>query len=132
MATNELMEYLKGRNVSKFTPHPFYSKEGDFLTYYFKDADFHAERQDDILTLYMSMEDNSFVGFKLKGVVSHLIRTLGDFSLEVHDDDGNLMLAMLFFAGMTLTDNPDALPLYQRLVRDAGKVPIRKQELQPA
>ncbi len=131
MATNQLMEYLKGRKARGFTPHPFYSREGDFLTYYFQDADHYALRIDEILTVYLSMEGTECVGIKLKGV-QHLLDTLGDFVFQVKDGDGDLRLGMLFLAGMALTNHPPALEYYQRFAQDTKKVRLKRKELQPA
>jgi hypothetical protein len=79
MAVNQLTEYLRERKCQGFTRHPYYSKEGDFLTYYLRDVDFFAERLDDVLTVYLAMSDDGgwdFVGFKLKGV-RRLLEALG-------------------------------------------------------
>ena len=131
MAANELTRYLKGRKAQGFTAHSFYSKEGDFLTYYFEDADFYAERIDETLTVYRSMETKKPTGFKLKGV-RLLLDTLGDFSLEVEDDDGEVRLGMLFLVGMSLIDNPPVLEYYQQFARDTKSVRLRKDELEMA
>jgi hypothetical protein len=131
MAANELIQYLDGKKAQGFTAHPFYSKEGDFLTYYFEDADFYAERIDGTLTAYMSMDTKKPVGFKLKGV-RHLLDTLGDFSLEVEGDDGEVRLGMLFLVGMSLIDNPPVLEYYQQFARETKSVRLRKDDLEMA
>ncbi len=128
---NELIEYLRGRKPQRFRSRPFYSKEGDFLTFFFQDEDHYAERVDKILTVYYAMESDEIVGFKLKGVL-HLLQTLGDLSLEVVDDNGNLKLSMLLIAGTMKTKEHSALPVYQEFARKTKNVPIRKKELQPA
>jgi hypothetical protein len=127
---NELIEYLHGRKPRGFEPRPFYSKEGDFLTFFFEGDDHYAERLDDVLTVYRAMTDDRFVGFKLKGVV-HLLETLGDFFVHVTDDEDHLMLCMLLIAGVMKTKEPSALPVYQQFARKTDKVPIRKDDLIP-
>jgi len=122
--TNELTEYLKGRKPQAFRPHPFYSEEGDFLTYYFKDEDCYAQRVDHILTVYVSQVSNEFVGFKLKGVKNHLLPTLGDFQLTVHDGSGRLMLSLLVLAGLYVSDEPNAGDYYRRIARQAKGIPF--------
>jgi hypothetical protein len=128
---NELIEYLKGKRPKGFRCKPFYSKEGDFLTYYFKGVDHYAERIDEILTVYRATEGNQFVGFKLKGV-AHLLKTLGDLQVRVFDDDGNLQLSLLLMAGTMKTRRPSALPVYQQFARETANVPIGRKELQHA
>ena len=130
MAINQLTEYMTGRKAQGFTPHSFYSKEGDFLTYYFCDEDFYADRIDDILTIYRTMDQADFVGFKLKGI-RHLLDTLGDFTLQVRDGDGALKLGMLFLAGMSLIEHPPVLEYYQRLANETKEILLRRDELQP-
>lgn len=71
-STNQLTEFLKGRSQKEFRVAPFYSKEGDFLTVFFRDADHYAERIDDRLTVYYSMEKDDLVGCKIKWVTRFL------------------------------------------------------------
>jgi hypothetical protein len=129
MAT-ELIEYLKSRKPKGFKSCPFYSREGDFLTFFFQDDDYYAERIDEILTVFRSHKTKKFVGFKLKGV-AHLLTMLGTVRVRVVDDEGNLRLFMLLLAGSMRTREPYALPYYQRFVKRTIDVPIRREELQP-
>jgi hypothetical protein len=130
MATNQLEEYMKGKKCEGFTPHPYYSREGDFLTYSFTDDDFYAHRVDDTLTVFLSMVENEFVGFKLKGV-RNLLDTLGEFAFRVTTGDGNIMLGLLFWAGMQRTENYLAIEYYQQGAERTKTVPINRRELQP-
>jgi hypothetical protein len=127
---NQLAEYLKGKKCEGFSPHPYYSSEGDFLTYYFTDDDSYAQRVDDTLTVYLSMLENEFVGFKLKGI-RNLLDTLGEFAFRVTDKDGNIMLGLLFWAGMQHTDNYLAIEYYQQGAERTKAVSINRKELQP-
>jgi len=127
---NELVEYLKGRKPRGFRSRPFISRDGDFLTYYFEDADHFAERVDDILTVYRSMDGNRFVGFKLKGV-AHLLETVGDFFFHVFGEKGELLLSMLLIAGTMRTKETSALPIYQDFAEKTKAVPLNRQELPP-
>jgi hypothetical protein len=130
MAANKLTDYLIGRKAQGFEQHPYYSIEGDFVTFYFRDEDFYASRIDDVLTIYHSMDNHDFVGFKLKSV-THLLRELGDFGLHVTDADGKIMLGLLFLAGMKLTDNFPAMLEYQQLSERTKDIPLKLRELQP-
>jgi hypothetical protein len=123
MAADSLTKYLKGRKCQGFTPHPFYSKEGDFLTYYFQEEECYAERIDDLLTVYLSIKGEGFVVFKLKGV-KYLLDTLGDFGCGVFDGKGKLMLGMLFLAGAYKGAAPEAIEHYRRLGEATKAVPL--------
>ncbi len=131
---NPLLEFLEGRKPSDFVSKPRCFRDGDFLTYYFRDADYYAERVDEVLTVYLDPENHDLVGFKLKGVV-HLLKTLGDFSLEVRDGDGKLMLGMLFLARIAATSKPAdedmkrAWDYYHELARKTQSVPVDTHEM---
>jgi hypothetical protein len=130
MAANELLDYMKENPYEGFAPQPYYSKEGDFLTYYFIDDDFHAERLDETLTIYYSMSDNSFVGFKLKGI-RNILATLGEFSLYVSDGK-EIMLGLLFWAGMQKNANHMSIEHYQRFATKTKDIPVNLSELESA
>ena len=126
---NQLTEYMKGKKCEGFTPHPYYSMEGDFLTYYFTDDDSYAKRIDDTLTVFLSMFEHEFVGFKLKGI-RNLLDTLGEFAFRVTDKDGNIQLGLLFWAGMQHADNFAAIEYYQQGAELTKTVAINRKDLQ--
>ena len=111
--------------------HTLYSKEADFPAYYFKQANFYAERIDGTLTAYESMDTKKPVGFKLKGV-RRLLNTLEDFSHVMEGVDGEVRLGMLFMVGMGLIDNPPVLEYYQQFARVAKSISLCKDELEMA
>lgn len=55
-------------DIGPFKPAPYYDPEMDALIFYARDVQSYASRQNDVLTLYLSMADDSLVGFKLLGV----------------------------------------------------------------
>jgi len=127
---SQLTEYWQGHTCKGFHPHPFISKDGDFLTYFFRDCDYYAERVDDYLTEYHANDTGEVIGVKVKGI-RHLFDALGEYELWVWHD-GELMLSMLINAGLTLTKEPEVLPRYQRLMRDTNKVRLRREEFEYA
>jgi hypothetical protein len=129
MATNQLTEYLSAMKCQGFKPRPYYSKDGDFVTYYFSDQECYAERMDDLLTVYLSLDDKGLVGVKLKGV-TRLRDELADF--QVFDGTGKLMLGMLFFAGGFLYAGPNVIDQYRRIARATKSVPLEESDLEPA
>jgi hypothetical protein len=124
---HELTEYLSSRMPARFRPHPFYSEEGDFLTYFFEGVDHYADRMDDMLTVYVSMTDDHIVGFKLKGI-ANLWRTLGDYSLVVFDEDNCVRLSLFLTAGLLRATEPDAFPVYQKFAQKTKGVRVRKEK----
>jgi hypothetical protein len=125
MTETHLTDYLAGKKCQGFDPHPFYSKDGDFVSYYFRNDVCRAERIDNLLTIYLSLEtaEEEFVGFKLKGV-KQLWRHLGDFGFNVFDGKGKPMLGMLFLAGGFLYATPDALDQYRELAKRTASIPV--------
>lgn len=63
----DLMSYLDGREATGFEPRLFYSPDGDSLTFYFREDAHYAERVDEHLTVYLSMDTQELVGYKVKG-----------------------------------------------------------------
>lgn len=64
-----LQEYLKAHPpTGNFSPTPFYSKMGDFLTLFWKNDQAYAETLVDGVTAYISMETKEMVGVKIHGV----------------------------------------------------------------
>ena len=92
----DLMSYLDGREATGFEPRPFYSPDGDFLTFYFREDDHYAERVDELLTVYLSMDTQELVGCKIKGV-RRILDTLGKLGVLV--DDGEVKMSFLFLSG---------------------------------
>jgi hypothetical protein len=123
---DELTTFLLSRKPAGFRSHPYYSKEGDFLTYFFEGVDHFAERVDDVLTVFQAMDDERVIGFKLKGL-AHLWRVLGDCSLDVFDPDDCLRLSVFLTAGLLRTKEPDALPVYQKFVRQTKGVRVPRE-----
>ncbi len=124
MATS-LTEYLKGKKPRAFKARPIYSPDGDFITIYLSDEDSYAERVDELLTVYLSVETNSLVGCKIKGV-RRLLKTLGDFGVIVHDK--SLSVNLLIIAGALFS--PLQREKYQQVGRQAGKMKIPKESLE--
>jgi hypothetical protein len=129
---SDLTEYLRGRKPRGFQSRPFYSHAGDYLTFFFEDEDHYAERMDEYLTVFRSMEGDRFVGFKLKGV-AYLLDAIGDFCVDVYDGTV-LKLSLLLAAGAMITKEPSAIPTYQDFAEKTRDIRLtkRKKELVPA
>jgi|ERR1043165_1749623 hypothetical protein len=90
-----LTEYLQGKRPKRFQSRAHYVAEGDTLIVYFKDDESHAERVDELLTVYRSMRTGEMVGCQIKSA-RLILRKLGNFG--VHVKDGNVDLRVLFIA----------------------------------
>jgi hypothetical protein len=124
---NDLMDYLAGKEARNFRPHPQYSRDGDFLTFFFRDDDAIAKRVDELLTVYVSAETDELVGAKIKGV-QRILSTLGDFGVTIKD--AKLTLGMLFLAGMAVSREPGHKNEYIRVGEFVKSVPIDAEELE--
>lgn len=74
MAKHFLADEMTGERG--FKAEPWYNKYGDCVVFKSEDVGVVAERIDDILTLYYSIEGRRPVGFQLKGV-KHLMQRHG-------------------------------------------------------
>jgi hypothetical protein len=124
-----LIDYLKDKEPRGFEARPIYSADGDFITLYLKDEDSYAERVDELLTVYLSVENRSLVGCKIKGV-RRLLKTLGDFGVSIDGEDVSVNL--LFLAGAL--HSPANREKYEQLGRQASDLTIPRGtlDLQPA
>lgn len=107
---------------------PHYFASGDYLTYYFRDEPCHAERLDELVTVYLSDADDSLVGCKIKGV-KHVLDTAGDFGVEV--GRGPVKLGFFFFLGASRARDAGKVQRYQDLKKLAKDATIDRSELQP-
>jgi hypothetical protein len=123
----DLMTYLSGTDAKGFEPHPYYSSDGDFLTFYFRDADHFAERVDELLTVYLSMDTSELVGCKIKGV-RRILETLGRFGVNV--SDGNLRLSFLFLPG-AFSREDERRQRYEEIGALTQGIMLNPSELQP-
>ncbi|MGH7192913.1 MAG: hypothetical protein ACREJM_05170 [Candidatus Saccharimonadales bacterium] len=57
-----------------FVPKPFYTPESDTLYFYGSDVPSFARRLNPLLTVFLANDDESLVGFKIKGVQRILAR----------------------------------------------------------
>ena len=68
MKEQNLKEYLDTHSHKGFQAKPRYYKYGDFLTYFAKENRCVGKVIDEFLTVYISNEDGSIIGCKVKNV----------------------------------------------------------------
>jgi hypothetical protein len=121
----DLVEYIKSHKPKGFAPRPYYSAEGDSLTFFFENVEYYGQRIDDFLTAYRAIDGNGLVGCQIKGLPKALA-LLGDFKLSV--SDGKVLLTMIFIALMAQTPEEDARDCY----RELGKLAAQQNASIPA
>jgi hypothetical protein len=123
----DLTEYLETHHSRGFRPVPHYFRQGDFVTYYFRDERAFAQRVDDLLTVFISFDTKELVGCKIKGV-RHILQTAGDFGVTL--DDGNVQLGLFFFIGAAVAKDEEQKRRYEELGRMAKNVVLNRAELE--
>lgn len=113
------MDYMKTRPAGQFKPVPHYSAEGDSLTFYFRQDESYAERIDDFLTVYKSLNTEELVGCQVKGLPDAL-RLLGNFGMNLYQGK-KLKLSMIFLALMAQSDESESKKCYEKLGQIANE-----------
>lgn len=102
---NELLAGLEGEPT--FQARPWYNRYGDCVVFHASDAPEYADRIDGILTLYRSIEDDSVIGFQIKGVQAIIELSGSDgMTIQARTDEGkvqkvavSLLLVVAAFQG---------------------------------
>jgi hypothetical protein len=121
--------------AEKFSPSAYYDPDGDCIEFLARPDNFHAERVDDLVTVYQSEETGEIIGSLLKGVTrlcEKLLQQLPGFRIEIQE--GKVKLVHIFQAKLWASDvNPnDLITLtYQKLIDVAGQTGV-EVELKPA
>jgi len=119
---------LLARPAEQFEPTATYDPDGDCIEFLAKPDPFHAERVDDLLTVYYSQETGEVIGSLLKGVArfcKQMLEKMPGFTVEIHD--GRIQLVHIFRARLWSSKlHPQDLPalVYRKLIEvaDAAEV----------
>ncbi|MDP6354923.1 MAG: hypothetical protein QF473_07480 [Planctomycetota bacterium] len=119
----ELMAAARSREA--FQPGAYYDKDGDCIEFFVSDEMSHAERIDQLVTVYYGDETGEITGALVKGVKQYLDGVLRRNPLfKVAIKDGRIKLEYLFISRL-LTPNADDVELvtlqYEKLLRLAEK-----------
>lgn len=123
----DLTEYLRDKPCQGFHAVPRYSRLGDTVTFFFAPDRCHAQRVDDLLTVYLSHATGQLVGCKIKGV-QHILRTAGEFGVEL--EDGVIRLGLFFFVGALQAQAEPQRRRYRELGELAKNVTLDRSHLQ--
>lgn len=124
-----VLDFVRNNKPKGFNPRPFYSAEGDSLTFFFENKEYYRERIDDFLTAYRAIDGRGLIGCQIKGL-PRALELLGDFGIRI--TDGKVGLAMIFMAVMAQSMEQEAKECYRELGRMAGNKLVPVPELQAA
>lgn len=130
----EFYEYIQEglAQAGPFRAEPFYRPESDTLFFYGRDVPSYARRLNPLLTVFLANDDESLVGFKIKGVQRILTRMerLGKEKFVMHDDRKGIRLTIfLEFALVAPPDEPE-LEGFEAAARQFDNVVVDTRELQ--
>lgn len=117
-----------------FRPTATYIPAGDCIEFVARPGRYHAQRLDDLVTVYLSEEDQEIVGSLIKGVRAlcrELTEKLPGFRINV--EDGRVRLEHLFLAHLWSGPAPDKVieRTYKKLIEVAEQTGV-EAELCPA
>ena len=114
----DLIRYIDEHPLTApFSPVAYYEPEEDALTFYFRSDPDYAKRIDDLLTVYLSLENDQLVGCRLKGI-RRIVEDIGDFGVRL--TDSRVPLRLVFLALLSsVPDGPTARKLFRELGRAA-------------
>jgi hypothetical protein len=121
---DEFMAEMEGRFgcASQFQPTATYIPEGDCIEFVARPGPYRAKRLDDLVTVYLSENDDEIVGSLIKGVrelCHRLTEKLPGFRINV--EGGRIRLEHLFLAHLWSGPRPSPFVelTYRRLIEVA-------------
>jgi hypothetical protein len=123
-----LMQFLEGKEAQGFEPRPYYSADGDFLVFYFREEEALGERVDELLTVYRGIGTKELVGCKIKGV-RRLVEKLRSFGVWIESENNALRLGLLFLSA-AVNQSPELQHYYEEMGRFSKNVSLDPAELQ--
>lgn len=121
---DEFMQEMEGMfgPPTDFQPTATYIRAGDCIEFVARPGRYRAERLDELVTVYVSEEDDEIVGSLIKGVQT-LCRQLNEKlpGFKINVDDGRIRLEHLFLAHLWSEPSPSKLVerTYRKLIEVA-------------
>jgi len=97
MATNltDFMQELEATKPGSFSPGAYYyGHEEDSLTLYLRNEESYSHRLNNLVTVFLSLENQELVGCQVKGLRRKLLSD-GSFCIAIHQG-GKLQLGLFF------------------------------------
>ncbi|HUY34390.1 MAG TPA: hypothetical protein VMV69_16710 [Pirellulales bacterium] len=133
-ALTEFLGFLKEglADTGPFTAKPYYDAPGDTLFYFARDEQSYAKRLNPLLTVFLATEDDSLVGFKIKGV-QRILRRMERMGMERfvldHQKENVHLTIFLEFALVAPPDDP-ATASFEGSIGQFADVVVDTRELQ--
>jgi len=133
MTASEFAEHMArlAESAEPFKPTATYDKDGDCIEFLASPEPFYAERIDDLVTVYYSLETNEIIGSLIKGVSrfrKNLDENLPGWVIEIID--GRVQIVHIFRAHVWQS-NPDPASLrgvtYRKLIKVAEESGVEAQ-----
>lgn len=102
----------------EFRPYHRLDRTADVLTVYFKGDPDYSKRLTDHVTLYLSIENNTVVGCRIKGI-SGILHNLPNF-IRVNHGRTELAVVFLPFLGEASEEDRGAIGELGKLARQTG------------
>ncbi len=123
-----------GLNVEgEFIAKPYYSADADAIFFYARDAQSYAKRLNSLVTLFLSCEDDTLVGVKLKSLKRIIagLKRIGEqhpeFKLTVADR--KIKLGILIALALVAPAESPELAAYEDQLDEFEDVEIEQPEL---
>jgi hypothetical protein len=125
-------EFEQG-SLPEFTPGYFYEPKTDSLQFYLQDTPSYGNRLNELFTIFVADEDDSLVGFEIKGV-SSLIDRVGSFGLEVTNETVKPipMRDLVKYAVAPVPIDPDAVGWLASEAEKWAGYEVNRADLQPS
>jgi hypothetical protein len=114
--------------AGQFRPTAYYDPDGDCIEFLARPDNYHGERLDDLVTVYVSEETGEVIGSLLSGVTPFcrkLLERLPGFQIEIQQ--GKVKLVHIFLARLWASDAAQgrlATVTYQKLIDVAGQTGV--------
>jgi hypothetical protein len=122
----DLNQYRAENPCKGFNPVPHYFPAGDYVTFYVRDEQCHAEQVDDLLTVFLANDTGEMVGCKVKGV-KRLLSEMGSFGVTVQND--NVFLELFFLLGRSAARDSVQRRRYDQVIPLAKGRSVNRREI---
>lgn len=125
---DSMIEMLQQARSRSFVARPYYEPLSDSLIFYAKRGRSYGKRINNLLTLFLSVDDNKLVGLEIKGVkrIARLAKTYG---IIVEDNRAKMKIGVL--VGMAAAEEAET-PEYDQHepeLRQWNDVEVPEEEL---
>jgi hypothetical protein len=129
MGETTVKTYLEHHPHKGFSGQPHYYPVGDYLTFYASEGRCFAMRVNELLTVYVSANDDCLVGCKVKGV-ARVMEQLK--AMHVAVSDGSISLGLIFVSVAAITEDESSRKKVLDYAKSFPEAKIPKEVLKMA